>query len=181
MNVVKIMIASIIFFIFGTIFFAYQQQWIIFIFPQYTQKIDPTNLHQSVQRKNITLHFWKNKKWNHEQSTIIWSADQAQNIKFLCNSWFNLAEDENITDNDILLLSAIVTTNNEAFISLNKFPFNKSDSTFSKLMFIESLLKTLRTNNISIQSIRFLIHHQPFDDDHLNFDVSWPISGFLPQ
>jgi hypothetical protein len=44
---------------------------------------------------------------------------------------------------------------------------------------IEGLLKTLRENDIKIQRIHFLLHHQPLVDYHLDFSHPWPLEGFL--
>ena len=88
-------------------------------------------------------------------------------------------EDEKIIDTDIQLLSAIITENKELFLSFNKDLFDKQSATLYKMMIIESLLKTLRENHISVQSVRFLVHHQTMIDDHINFNISWPMNGYI--
>lgn len=164
----------------GIIFFAYQQQWIVILMPFSSETLD-TNCSITVQHKKISLYFWKHEKWQKEHSSMIWSSNESNNIKILTNQWFNLMEDEEILDNDIQVMSVIISQNHEAFLSLNKYPFNQSHATYTKLMIIEGLLKSLKINNIKIQSIRFLVHHQPLKDDHLNFNFSWPLSGFLQK
>ena len=71
------------------------------------------------------------------------------------------------------------TNKHIAFISYNQAPFNEQDNTLTKLMIIEGLLKTLRQNNITINSIQFLTNHQPMQDDHLDFTIPWPIQGYM--
>jgi hypothetical protein len=67
----------------------------------------------------------------------------------------------------------------EAYISFDRNPFTKNQSTYEKFMWIEGLLKTVRENGIQLQSIYFLVHHQPLTDFHLDFSNAWPISGFI--
>ena len=45
-------------------------------------------------------------------------------------------------------------------------------------MRIEGILKTIRENNNAIQTVRFLVHHQPLRDTQLDFSFSWPVQGF---
>lgn len=166
-------------FIVGTILYAYQKEWIIIILPQATAVYQSENVDEKLQHHKVALFFFKHKQWHKEEINIIWSPDAAQNVKTLANNWLMLLEDEKIIEKDIQVISAIISPSKELFISLNKEPFNKQDATYTKLMIIEGLLKTIRENKISVQSIRFLIHHQPLNDDHLNFSTSWPLSGFL--
>lgn len=163
----------------GGLFFAYQAQWIILFSPFSTQSLEPTQNNIAIKPKSITLYFWKHEKWQKETSSIIWSHNQSSNIKILSNQWFNLMEDEGILDHDIQAMSVIISQNHEAFISLNKYLFHQSDATYHKMMVIEGLLKTLHQNGVKVQSVRFLIHHQPLKDDHLNFNFSWPLTGYI--
>jgi len=168
----------IIFFIIGIAMYAYQKEWIIFILPTETISITEA-FHQDIEHHNVTIFFFKHNQWNKEEINIIWSSDIAQNAKTIVNNWLMLLEDEKIIDKDIQVVSAIITPSKELFLSFNKDPFNKQESTYTKLMIIHGLLKTIHINKIQIQSIRFLIHHQTLIDDHLNFSISWPISGFI--
>ena len=165
----------------GFLFHAYQKEWIIFLLPHQTTEnpIQTTTSHVTYTPKKIILFFFKHEKWHSEQNSVIWSSDMAENVKTLANNWITLLEDEKIIDTDTQLTSAIITASKELFLSFNKDLFDKQSATLSKLMIIESLLKTLRENKIPVQSVRFLIHHQIMTDDHLNFAISWPITGYL--
>ncbi len=168
-------------FLLGLAFHAYQKEWIIFLLPhQTTSRPTEVNLPNiTYAPEKITVYFFKHERWHSEHNSVIWSSDMAQNVKTTVNNWLALLEDEKIIDTDIQISSAITTINKELFLSFNKDLFDKQDATFSKLMIIESLLKTLRENKIPVQSVRFLVHHQTLVDDHLNFSISWPINGYL--
>lgn len=170
-------------FIIGSLFFFYQESWLIITSPFYKQTELSANLQHNTTYKTITLYGWLNNTLKIESTEIIYSDNVAQNIKLLLNSWLLFLEDEHITDKQTQIMSvALSISKQEAFISLNQPPFDPASSTHQKLMWIESMLKTIRENKIPITSIRLLVHHQPLLDDHLNFDISWPIAGFVqPQ
>ena len=178
MNKNYITAAIIACFSFGLSFFIYQKQWIVFLLPFNTTHYKPEIFEQKINRKEVSLFFWKHNEWQTESTTLIWSSDVARNTKLLVNTLLILLEDEQIVNKDIQVVSAAIS-NKEIFLSLNKHLFHQSDATYTKLMIIESILKTIRHNKVPIQSIRFLIHHEPIHDDHFNFEISWPISGFL--
>ncbi|HSW75799.1 MAG TPA: hypothetical protein VLG50_02050 [Candidatus Saccharimonadales bacterium] len=164
----------------GCLFFLYQESWIVFSFPQ-KQSLHALTNQQKINSKEVSLWIWNNRKILKKETTeIMYGQDITQNIKILLNNWFLFLEEEGLTDKQIFVQSvALSPAGHEAFISLNQYPFDKSASTFQKLMLIESLLKTLQENKIPITAIRLLVHHQPLQDDHLNFDTAWPIQGYL--
>lgn len=168
-------------FFIGLTFHAYQKEWIILLLPHQTddfQNKEETK-NTSFSQKNIMLFFWKHEEWQKEKISIIWSPDLAINIKTITNNWITLLEDEKIIDTDIQVLSTVITQNKELFLSFNKNLFNEQSSTFYKLMITHSLLKTMHENKVPIKSVRFLIHHQIMTDDHLDFLISWPITGYI--
>lgn len=167
--------------IIGLIFHAYQKEWIILLLPFQTsdQAILSLEDQKHYEPKKIPLFFFKNEKWHFEETSIIWSVDILENIIFITNHWLTLMEDEKIIDTDIQLLSAVITQDKELFLSFNKDLFDKQSATLYKMMIIESLLKTFRENHISAQSVRFLVHHQTMIDDHINFNISWPMNGYI--
>lgn len=175
-------IVTIVCFIVGLLFHAYQKEWIILLLPHKTIDYQTQNSNEtSFTQKNIMLFFWKNEKWQKEQNSIIWSYDMTHNIKTIINNWLILLEDEKIIDSDIQIISAMITAQKELFLSLNKDLFKSQDATHAKLMIVHSLLKTIHENKIPIQSVRLLVHHQILMDDHLNFSISWPVTGYLTK
>lgn len=165
----------------GMLFHAYQKEWIILMLPHQTiQTTDsPQEQHTTCVQKTITLYFFAHEQWHKEQTTIIWSADAASTVKTITNCWLTLLEDEKIIDSDTQLISAVITPAKELFLSFNKDLCNPQDATYKKLMIIHALLKTLHENKMPIQSVRLLVHHQTLNDDHLNFSISWPITGYV--
>lgn len=169
----------IVSFVIGIALYAYQKEWLIIVPPYATAIHQSESIDQDVQHHKVALYFFKHKQWQKEEINCIWSSDIAQNVKTVTNNWLTLLEDEKIIDKDIQVVSAVISSNKELFLSFNKDPFNKQDATYTKLMIIQGLLKTIHENKIAVQSVRFLIHHQTLIDDHLNFSISWPISGFI--
>lgn len=167
--------------IIGMIFFCYQQSWIMISFPTTITQYQTNNqVQQSIKPKTVSLWIWKHNKWISETSEILYSNNMSQNIQLLLNNWFQLLEDEQITDKQTIVESVALTkTGHEAFISFNQNPLNAQASTYQTCMFIEGILKTLHNNNTPIKTIRFLVHHQPLLDDRLNFNISWPIEGYI--
>ena len=166
-------------FLAGLAFHAYQKEWIIIVPPYAVADHQPEVIDHDAQHRNVEIFFFKHVQWHKEMVNIIWSSDTAQNVKTVTNNWLTLLEDEKIIEKDIQVVSAVITSSKELFLSFNKDPFNKQDATYTKLMIVQGLFKTIHENKIPVQSVRFLIHHQTLIDDHLNFAISWPISGFL--
>lgn len=169
----------LIFVLLGALFFAYQQAWIMISLPSRSTQ-QSGQMHHQTTPKTVTLWFWKNNKWLHEKSEMIYTNDTAQNMQLLCNIWLQLLEEEHITDKQTTVQSVSLNkSRNEAFISFNQNFLNPQASTYDTCMLIEGLLKTIRHNNIVLSSIRFLVHHQTIQDDRLNFEISWPITGYI--
>jgi hypothetical protein len=169
---------SIILFLFGILFFCYQESWIIINIPQNTGFL---NLQKStVKKSSVQLWAFKQNKWITETTEIIKNDKVAQTLQNLLNSWFLFLEEEQILSQTINVTSVVVSpTNTLAFISLSQNPFNPQASTYESMMLIESMLKTIRENKISIQSIQLLLRHQPLIDQRLNLSIPWQISGYM--
>lgn len=179
MKVFTIFYLTLIFFLLGIILFAYHKEWIIIAPPYAIATVNIQNDDQNLDHHKVQLYFFKHKQWHTEEISSIWSHDAALNAKTIINNWFILLEDEKIIDKDIQVISSIISSSKELYLSFNKEPFNKQDSIYTKLMLIEGLLTTLRENKIPVQSVHFLVHHQALIDDHFNFSISWPLSGYL--
>jgi len=172
---------TVLCFIIGFAFHAYQKEWVILLLPYQTADIQTQTQADDAtySQKKIVLFFWKHEQWHKEHNSVIWSSDVTHNVKTIINNLLTLLEDEKIIDTDIQLLSAVITSNKELFLSFNKDLFNAQAATHAKLMVIHALLKTLHENKIPVQSVRFLVHHQILTDDHLNFSIPWPIMGYV--
>lgn len=174
-----IFILSITLLITGSLFFFYQQSWIIISFPKDINQQTTSSL-RSVKPQQVELWAFKQQRWIHETTEIIKSDNLAQTIQILLNSWLLFLEEEHIVDGQITVQSiALTPSSNEAFISFHQSPLNLQASTYETCMLIESMLKTLRINQIPLQSVRLLVHHHQLQDDRLNFACSWPITGYM--
>ena len=163
----------------GILLYAIMNDWIIIRIPNnvstYQSVTEP-----SIKRKTLALLFWQDEKWNNENIQIIWTNKIEQDTKNLINCWLNLLDEEGIMEKKVTVQSVALTqTKTEGYISFDQNPFPKESSTFEKWLWTEGLLKTLRENNISIQSFYFLVHHKIISDNNLDFTNAWPIEGFL--
>lgn len=166
-------------FLTGCLFFFYQESWIVFTSP-FNQSSKSYQEQQSTKSKTVTLYSLQGNSIKKETTDIIHSDNTAQNIQNLLNAWLLFLEDEHVTEFENKVISvALSPSKQEAFISLNQYPFDSSWSTYRKLMWTESLLKTIKDNNVPIVSVRLLVQHQPILDDHLNFTATWPLGGFI--
>lgn len=165
-------------FIAGFGLIAIKKNWLILNFNN--QSSTMPNTHQKYHKKNVKIWFWKHDKWHFEENDILWGQDNATNITNLVQNWLIVLDEENITKNKINLQSTVNTQNQQtAYLSFDHNLFTKELSTYQKLIIVESLLKTLRTNQVSTQNIQFLVQHQTMKDNHLDFNNPWPINGFL--
>ncbi len=157
---------------------AFKKNWVILNFKH--QSLNMPCVKTSCYKKNVKIWFWKHDKWHYEQNDILWGQDSATNITNLVQNWLIVLEEEDITKNKINLQTAVNTQNQQtAYLSFDHSLFTKDLNTYQKLIIIESLLKTLRTNQVGAQYIYFLVQHQLMKDSHLDFNNPWPISGFI--
>ena len=163
-------------FIMALLLFAYQKEFIIIRIG--TKK---TIVEDTVQayKKNIILFYWNN-DWHTEEVPLLLSNHAISNLQQVISQWVQLLTEEKILTKKVTLQAVLMNYDgNELFISFDRVPWNKQNSTFEKWMAIEGLLKTLRTFDSTIKKVRFLISHQQMKDTHLNFTNSWPITGFI--
>lgn len=164
----------------GPLFFAFYNNWIIIHIPIH-RKFTENSQSQSC-KKNITLWYWHTNNWHQEKKELLWSELNTENLTHIITSWLTLLNEEDMLEKKISLQSVTLSSSgNEAYISFDHSPLGKQWSTHKKLFLLEGLLKTIRESGIKIQQVRFLVHHQPLHDHHLDFSRSWPVTGFLPE
>lgn len=172
----KYIILSLISGITGVILFAYMKEILIIRYPTSIANQSTTD----AIKKKIKLTFWHNNTWKQEIQELLWQYDTGANIHYVINSLLTLLDEEHAMSKKVNVQSVLLASSqHEAYISFDRNPFTKKAPTFEKLMFIESVLKTIRENNIPIQQILFLVHHKPLHDQHLDFSKAWPVSGFF--
>jgi hypothetical protein len=166
----------------GLLFWAYNSEYLIIALRTHPSK----NMHESIHtvirsiKKQATLSFWHHDRWNSEKIELLWSDNNAENIQHLIARWLIVLDEEKIINRRVSLQSALFgPSSQEIYLSFDRNLLTKDNATYTKLMLIESLLKTIRENGIPVTKIWFLVHHQPMHDPHLDFSHAWPISGFL--
>lgn len=162
----------------GALLFAFSQGWIIIQSPSSTKTVPTTS--GAITKKKVTLYYWHHNSWKRESVDLLWADSAAQTLEYLANAWLTLLDEENIMPKKIIVQSVLMTQSGHAYISFDRYPFEKEHATtHDKLLWIEGLLKTIRENGINIQSVQFLVNHQPLNDPHLDFSNPWPLRGFL--
>lgn len=178
MKHLKLIMINITLLLCGVLFFLHQEDWIIINFSTSKNFMKKNNV--TMQPQETALWIFINGALKKEITEIIFSDNHAQTIKLLINSWLATLDEENIIDKQITVQSVILSpSGQDAFICLTESPLGKQASTHTKLMIMESMLKTLKDANLGLHNIRLLVHHQPIQDAHLNFDISWPINGYI--
>lgn len=164
----------------GMLFCAYLNNWIIIRFPSYTRDITALYDASSMSKKKVTLFFWKYEQWCKESTQILWSQETERNLALIIKAWLTLLEDEHLITTPVRLQSVLLSPNKtQAYLSFDRNLLPANCSIYSKWLYIEGLLKTIRENGIGISHIQLLVDQQPMTDYHLEFSNPWPINGFL--
>lgn len=153
--------------------------WIMVRYPSPLTQANQYLNETASPKKTVTLYTWHHDRWQQEKTTLLWHTDKAEQIKYLINSWFSFLDEEKIIAKRVTVQTVLLTTTEQALISLDRSPFDKQCSVHEKMMLVESLLKTMRENHINIQRIQLLVHHAPLHDEHVDFNHAWPINGFI--
>lgn len=180
MNQKNIIIITVLSFVAGLLFFAIYNERIVIQYSRDCVTAEQLAQQHAATKKQVYLIFWHTNQWKSETQEIIWTDSKAQNVTHLITGWLHVLKEENITDKKINLQAAMLAPSDyDAFLSFDDNPLPKNGPMIDKLRLIEGLLKTIRENNIPLQTVQFLVDHQPLKDPHLNFSNPWPITGFL--
>ena len=164
-------------FISALLFFALYNQWIMFRAPWAGYNAAYSSA--TIQKKQITLHYFHGDKWKAEKQDMLWSESAEKNIFQIINAWLTILDEERIVAKKIALQSALISTAGCVYLSFDNNVTGKEETIFKKWMVIEGLLKTIAANNIAVQQVQFLVQHQPLHDAHLDFSLPWPVHGFI--
>lgn len=163
----------------GITFFMIYNEWIIIHINTGKSDIEKT---LTIEKKPLRLHFWHEGTWKHEDTELLQSPHIADTIMYSANRWFSLLDEENFHSKKVIVQSVTLSRSGTiGYISLDRYPFEPESSTYEKYLFIEGLLKTLRTLGTPLTHIYFLVHHKTLDDYHLDFSHPWPLKSFLEQ
>ena len=173
-----IVISTLMFFI-GMLFYGFYNDLIIIRLPYKTQN---AVFEHRAQRQQTPLWYWNGEKFISEEKELIFSPDTQKTLKDLIAMWLTHLEEEQGLSKMVAVQSVMLDPNMQtAFISFDRSPFKKSQSTYLKLMFLEGLLKTLKDSGIPLKKAQFLVNHTPLQDRHLDFSHAWSINGYLTQ
>ncbi|MBN1549149.1 hypothetical protein JW872_00650 [Candidatus Babeliales bacterium] len=165
----------------GMVYYGLMQQWIIVRLPQKTATFR-NDAQIAIKKNKVSLWYYKKNGWHSETTTIIWPENIQRSLKHLLDTWFTFMDEEGLMKKKASVQSVVIShTQQEAYISLDRSPFDDQASVHTKWIWIETLLKTIRENGFTFTSIRLLVHHQPLKDYHLDFSKPWPLSGFLQE
>lgn len=174
MTYTKIICISLFTCLVGIGLFLLHNQWIIIIpRPQAPQSA-------STPVKQVIPFFYPTETGlKKENQSLILSPEPTAALEQLVTEWLHFIYQEEIIKKKILLQSVALNANNsEAYISFDTTLFTKNQSTTSKLMLIEALLKTTEATFPSLQSLMLLSNNKPLSDAHLDFSYPWPITGY---
>lgn len=176
----KYIIICMVTFSLGMLLVSIHNDWIMFRFPSYVAEVENYINAIAVPKKEVQLWYWHNNQWHNEKTNLIWQPSKTHQIQYLINTWLTFLDEEHIMDKKVSLQTVLLASSDqEALLSFDRMPLDPQSSTFNKWMWVEGLLKTIRENKIPLQRIRLLVHHQPLNDDHLDFSNPWPLHGFV--
>lgn len=156
----------------ASVFFCVQRGWLLWLGPTYRPPIHTPQQSQ----KEVQFFYRNNGNIAHESTQLLWCSDEQQNLHYLINSWLTfMYVEHHITKKVVVESTLINATETDIFISFSHKPFYKNQSIIEKLEFIQTLCATI-AHVSGVTGIRFLVHHQPLDDPHLDCDISWPIA-----
>ena len=114
-----------------------------------------------------------------KKKEILVSPSIVQTMHNLITSWLTILEEEHFITKKITLQSVFVDqAEQELAISFDRSPLNMEASTFQNLMWIQSLLKTIKASSLPVTKVRFLVDEQPLIDSSLDFSHPWPVEGY---
>lgn len=161
----------------GFLYYGWHAQWIIITIPT---RIDKKQTQDTYSKKKVCIYYWHNNQWAQESTDLLWSTQETHNTKQLAQTVLSLLSEEYELKKKIMVTNVLSTySSQQLLIFIDQSPFTKNMSIHTKHMIIESILKTLRENDIKTPLVNFFVGQQPLQDAHLDFSVSWPIQGFL--
>ncbi len=181
----KFLLACGFCFVLGCVYFLIHQERLIVLWSKSrgADNVALQRLRDSfTKKKNVKLYYWKENRFCFEEVVPVWFSDEEENIKYVINSWLNLAYQEQVLDRKFFLTAVgLVQFGQGVYFSFDGSFFGKDWSIVKKWYFVESLLKTVREVFPGLGTAYFRIKHQLFEDDHLDFSQGWPMGGFLER
>ena len=146
---------------------------LIFLPKQHTP-LDNTN---TGDMKSELLDIWYYKNgWYLENVNCLYNSVEDK-LASLVSHWLGIINDEAIV-NERIALQSVIRSNSDIYISFDH-NFLHELSAADNYRLICGLLKTLYLAGFKDERVYFLAHHKYFNNNLLDFTVSWPTDFYL--
>lgn len=162
--------------ILGLVVASLMRGWIIIQLPT---RFTSQQAAATAEQRTCALWLSTAQGWHKEEESCVWPHDTAAALQNLMSSWVTLVNEEKIVTQPLQLASVLVSDEHIAYVSFEQTPFSPEQSTKSRWLFVESLLRTIKENLPQITSVMLLVKHKPLVDRCLDVAKPWPIQGFL--
>jgi len=160
--------------------YAFNNQWIIIALPMKVRQKNPVQ--EGAITKKCIMWYWHRGAWQQEEVSLLWHEDLCIRIHTLIARWLSIVQEEQAWPECTPLQTLIAAPNGDhLYCSLERSPFSVHMAIKDKLLWIEGVLKTIRSNETKVRGIQLLVQHQPLIDAHLALNCWWPIEGFLNE
>jgi hypothetical protein len=160
------------------IFYGFYHKLIIIQIPKKRTSSQASD-QRNAQHKTVRIFYWDGEKIAQEDKELIYSGNIQSTLAELVSRWLSVLEEEKLLSKKVSVQSVLLDIQSiTAYVSFDRNPLKKELSTYEKLMIIESLLKTLKESDFSVQKVQFLSNHRPIQDTHLDFERPWVLQGY---
>ena len=182
MNKIKLLSLSFCACIFGFLLYAWSVNWIIIAIPCTLTTPAKSLTPKTPIKKSFDLYFFKNQQWLHENITVSAPQDDLKQLEIILNKLCTLLEEEHLISSNIQIHNIACTADeSELLISCTKNPFTDCKNIYEKLILLETFLKNIRKHTKQLFHVRFLLLHEPLRDEHINFSIAFPSTGYLEK
>ena len=160
----------------GSISYLLYNEYVVILFPETSLT---TVLDKKTKPCEITLYTWTTQQtYVTEKKTLLPEQTVTKTIHHIIQIWLQA---QDLQKNPPLSLESAALSEDEKllFLSFSDYPFNKEDEIYTKLAWIQGLLKTISMYHKHIEHVYFFVHQKSLKDYELDFSHAWPITGFL--
>ena len=142
--------------------------------PKHNSQLSNTNT-GDMKSEFLDIWYYKN-GWYMENVNCLYSTVEDK-LASLVSHWLGIINDEAIV-NERISLQSVIRSSSDIYLSFDH-NFLHDLSAADNYRLICSLLKTLYLAGFKNERVYFLAHHKYFQDNLLDFAVSWPTSFYL--
>ncbi len=172
-------ILSIIATILGILCYGYFNEWLIIRNPWINPYHAQTQVTRS-QKKEILLFVWRHDCWQKDMVSLKLPENIQEQALIIVQAWLHEAFQSGFIHTACTLEAALLDTRTGClYLSFATSPCDIHASTYTTLVIIESLLKTIRYNMPdALQSIQLMVHHTPLEHPHIECTRPLALTGF---